>query len=130
MPLQHINPPELSKNPAFSQAVAAVGPGKLVIVGGQNAVDASGKVVGEDLYAQSKQALSNVVAALKAAGCNRQDVVRLGIYMKADLDVRDGYEAAQEVWGPNPTAITVLQVPAFANPDFLVEIEAMAFKPS
>jgi len=129
MSLQHINPPELSKNPAFSQAVAAVGPGKLVIVGGQNAVDASGKVVGEDLYSQSKQALTNVVAALKAAGCNRQDVVRLGIYMQADLDVRDGYKAAQEVWGPNPTAITVLQVPAFANPDFLVEIEAMAFKP-
>jgi len=68
MPLQHINPPELSKNPAFSQAVAAVGPGKLVIVGGQNAVDASGKVVGEDVYTQSKQALSNVVTALKAAG--------------------------------------------------------------
>lgn len=128
MPLQHINPPELSKSPAFSQAVAAVGPGKLVIVGGQNAVDVSGKVVGEDLYTQSKKALSNVVAALKAAGCTRQDVIRLGIYMRADLDVRDGYRASQEVWGDNPTAITVLQVPAFANPAFLVEIEAMAFR--
>ena len=129
MPLQHINPPELPKNPAFSQAVAAIGPGRLVIVGGQNAVDASGKVVGEDLYSQAKQALANVVTALKAAGCTRQDVVRLGIYMKADLDAREGYRAAQEAWGPNPTAITVLQVPAFANPNFLVEIEAMAFKP-
>jgi enamine deaminase RidA (YjgF/YER057c/UK114 family) len=129
MPLQHVNPPELHKNPAFSQAVVAVGPGKLVIVGGQNAVDASGKVVGEDLYSQSKQALANVVTALKAAGCTRQDVIRLGIYTTAGLDARDGYRAAQEVWGPNPTAIIVLQVPAFANPQFLVEIEAMAFRP-
>lgn len=126
MPLQHINPPTLTKSPAFSQAVVAVGPGKLVVVGGQNAIDAEGKVVGDDLYTQSKQALGNVIKALEAAGASQKDVVRLAIYTRTGLKVEDGYKAAQEVWGPHPTAITVLEV-GLANPKMLVEIEAMAF---
>jgi 2-iminobutanoate/2-iminopropanoate deaminase len=123
---EHVNPPTLGKNPAFSQAVVVQGPGRLVVVGGQNAVDASGKVVGSDLYTQSKQALGNVLKALAAAGASQADVVRLGIYMRPGQDVREGFKAASEVWGPNPTAITVLEV-GLANPDFLVEIEATAF---
>src|SRR5262249_31000480 len=126
MPLQHINPPTLAKSPAFSQAVMAIGPGKLIIVGGQNAIDAQGQVVGEDLYTQSKQALGNVLKALDAAGASQKDVIRLAIYTRSGLKVEDGYRAAQEVWGLHPTAITVLEV-GLANPKFLVEIEAMAF---
>jgi 2-iminobutanoate/2-iminopropanoate deaminase len=52
--------------------------------------------------------------------------MRLAVYVRAGLDVTDGFRAAGEVWGPHPTAITVLEV-GLPNPAFLVEIEAMAF---
>ena len=123
---QHINPPTLSRNPAFSQAIVAQGPGTLVIVGGQNAIDEHGQVVGDDLYTQSKQALGNVLKALAAAGAEQADVIRLAVYIRSGLDVNDGFRAAGEVWGPHPTAITVLEV-GLSNPAFLVEIEATAY---
>lgn len=42
--------------------------------------------------------------------------------------MREGFEAAQEVWDQR-TAITVLAVAGFARPGVLVEIEALAFVP-
>ena len=123
----HINPPDLHSNPAFSQVVVAQGPGRLIFVGGQNAVSQTGEVVGADLYTQSKQALQNVLSALAAVGAAQADVVRLGIYLKAGGSVADGFRAAQDVWGRNATAITVLPVPEFASPTLIVEVEATAF---
>jgi enamine deaminase RidA (YjgF/YER057c/UK114 family) len=123
---QHLNPPTLPRKPAFSQAVVAHGPGRLIVVGGQNAVDESGRVVGDDLDTQSKPALGNVLNALAAAGAQQEDVVRLAVDIRSALDVADGFKAAGEVRGPHPTAITVLEV-GLSNPAFLVEIEATAF---
>jgi enamine deaminase RidA (YjgF/YER057c/UK114 family) len=45
--IKHLNPEGLHKNPAYSQAVAVAGPVKTVYVGGQNAVDSEGKLVGK-----------------------------------------------------------------------------------
>jgi enamine deaminase RidA (YjgF/YER057c/UK114 family) len=126
MKIEHLNPDTLHKNPAFSQAVTVVGPSKLVVVGGQNAVDAAGNIVGDDLGTQTEQALRNVLAALEAAGASQKDVVRLGIYVVQGQDVLEGYAAAQRVWGMHATAITVLFVAALGHPQFLVEIEALA----
>ena len=46
--VKHLNPEGLHKNPAYSQAVVTPGNVRTVYVGGQNAIDASGKVVGKD----------------------------------------------------------------------------------
>jgi enamine deaminase RidA (YjgF/YER057c/UK114 family) len=126
MKIEHLNPETLHRNPAFSQAVTVEGPSKLVIVGGQNAVDAAGNIVGDDLGTQTEQALRNVLAALEAAGASQRNVVRLGIYVVQGQDVAEGYAAAQRMWGMHATAITVLFVAALGHPQFLVEIEALA----
>ena len=56
--VQHLNPDGLHKNPAYSQAVVVAGNAKTVYVGGQNAVDTSGQVVGKgDLETQTEQVL-------------------------------------------------------------------------
>ena len=52
--------------------------------------------------------------------------MRLGIYLVQGHDAREAYAAAQRIWGPHPTAITVLFVAALGDPRFLVEIEATA----
>ncbi len=54
--VRHLNPDGLHKNPAYSQAVVVNGNVKTVYVGGQNAVDAAGAVVGKgDIGAQTEQ---------------------------------------------------------------------------
>ena len=126
MKIEHMNPDGMHKNPAFTQVVTVEGPAKLVIVGGQNAVDADGNIVGDDLGTQTEQALRNVLAALESAGASQENVLKLGIYIVQGQDIREGFAAAQRVWGTHATAITGVFVAGLAHPRFLVEIEALA----
>ena len=130
--VQHLNPDGLHKNPAYSQAVVVAGNAKNVYVGGQNAVDASGQVVGKgDLEAQTEQVLKNVETALAAGGAKLEHVVRWNVYIVQGQSVRPGFDAFRRAWGdrPNPPAVTVVFVAGLANPDFLVEIDATAVVP-
>jgi 2-iminobutanoate/2-iminopropanoate deaminase len=129
MPLTHIDPEALPANPAFSHGVRISGPGDLLVVGGQNGIDSDGAVVG-DARAQSAQALRNVLTVLAAAGATQADVARLTVYIVGDTPIDPLYAAAQEVWGPNPTAIAVVRVAGLGNPDWLVEVEALAQVPA
>jgi len=127
--ITHLNPPSLIRSPAFSQGTIIPAGSKIVIVGGQNGVDAEGKVVGSSVREQSEQALRNVLAVLEVAGATQADVAKLTIYLVAGSDINEGFAAAQEVWGAHPSAITGLFVSALAAPDRLVEIEAIAALP-
>lgn len=49
--INYINPDGLFKNPAFSQAVTTHGAGKTIYIGGQNAVNAKGEIVGKEILA-------------------------------------------------------------------------------
>lgn len=131
-PVQYINPDGLFKNPAFSQAVITQGKGRTIYVGGQNAVDAQGTIVGKgDLGAQTKQVMENLQTALAACGARFENLIKLTIYILQGQDLRKGFEVSQQFLGglKNPPAITGLFVAALANPDYLVEIDAIAFLP-
>lgn len=106
MSLTHLNPSGLHTNPASSQGVRIDG-GNLVVVGGQNGTDSIGDVVSNGLGEQTTQAFRNVLAVLAEAGADQSHVARLNIYLQAGGDVTAGYQAAAEVWGQHPTAITV-----------------------
>ncbi|MDQ0894779.1 RidA family protein [Agromyces ramosus] len=126
MEITHLNPSSLFSSPAFSQGVLVRGPGSMLYVGGQNGVDASGEIVPGGFGAQTEQALANVLAVLAEAGADQSNVVRLAIYMVEGESVDEGYAASGRVWGPHPTAITVLKVADLGRPEALVEIEAIA----
>jgi 2-iminobutanoate/2-iminopropanoate deaminase len=130
MTLTHVNPATMHHNPAFAQGVLVEGTGPLLVVGGQNGVDQTGQVVSDDPVEQSKQALRNVITVLESAGCTQADVAKLTIYLARDVDISAAYAAAQEVWGPHATAITVLFVAALGRPECHVEIEALAQVPA
>ncbi|HEX6035851.1 MAG TPA: RidA family protein [Anaerolineales bacterium] len=128
----YINPEGLPKNPAFTNVVTVTGPVKTVYIGGQDAVDASGAIVGKgDLKAQTEQILKNIQAALAAAGAQPEHVIKWNIYVLQGQSVQDGYAAFQSVWGnpPNPPVITVVFVAGLGHPDFLAEIDAIAVVP-
>lgn len=126
MTITHINPDGLLWNPVFSQAIAVKGPATTIYIGGQNGVDASGAVVGNDIASQTEQAYRNLLTALNAAGATQEHVVRLGIHVVQGQPIAEGLAAAQKVWGAHPTTITVLFVSGLAHPDFLIEIDAIA----
>ena len=53
--VEFVNPDTLVRNPAFTNVVIASGPVRTVYIGGQDAVDASGQIVGKgDLKAQTE----------------------------------------------------------------------------
>jgi enamine deaminase RidA (YjgF/YER057c/UK114 family) len=127
-----INPDGLPRNPAFTNVVTVTGPVKTVYIGGQDAVDASGAIVGKgDLKAQTEQILKNIQAALAAAGAQPEHVIKWNIYVLQGQSVQEGYAAFQSVWGatPNPPVITVVFVAGLGHPDFLAEIDAIAVVP-
>jgi enamine deaminase RidA (YjgF/YER057c/UK114 family) len=130
--VEHLNPAGLHKNPAYTQAVVVSGNATTVYVGGQNAVDAAGNLVGKgDIRAQTERALRNVETALTAGGAELEHVVKWNVYIVHGQSANAGFEAFQAVWGqrPNPPVITGIFVSALAHPDFLVEIDAVAVVP-
>jgi 2-iminobutanoate/2-iminopropanoate deaminase len=126
MEITHLNPESLFSSPAFSQGVLVRGTHDTLYVGGQNGTDASGAIVEGGFVAQTEQALKNVLAVLAAAGADQTNVVRLAVYLAEGQSVEEGYAASGRVWGPHPTAITVLTVADLGRPEALVEIEAIA----
>ena len=128
MAIEHINPEGMLKSPAFSQGIIVPAGARMLIIGGQDGVDATGKVVSKDLGEQTAKAVDNLIRVLEAAGGKLENLVRVGIYLKGDVDIRPGFEAWMKRWGqrPNPPTVVGMRVAGLAVPDALVEIEATA----
>ena len=130
--VEYLNPDTLNKNPAFTNVVVVSGPVRTIYVGGQDAVTASGEIVGKgDLAAQTGQILSNIEAALAAGGAKLEHVVKWNLYVLQGQPLQKGFEVFRRVWGdrPNPPAISGMFVSALAHPDFLAEMDAIAVVP-
>ena len=130
--VQHLNPDGLPKNPAFTNVITVTGPAKTIYIGGQDSVNASGEIVAKgDIKGQTEQVLKNLQTALKAAGADLEHIIKWNIYVVQGQPIQPGFEVFQKVWGqrPNPPAITVAFVAGLANPDFLVEMDAIAVVP-
>jgi enamine deaminase RidA (YjgF/YER057c/UK114 family) len=129
MEIRHINPDGLNKNPAFTNVISVSGPGMTIYIGGQDAIDATGKIVGKgDIKVQTEQVLANLETAVEAAGGRLENIVKWNIFIVQGQSLRQGFEAFQKFWGrrPNPPVVTTAIVSALANPDFLIEMDAIA----
>ncbi len=130
MPKEYLNPPTLfnSLQYGFSQIVTSQG-GKLVHLSGQVAWDERQQLVGPgDLERQTRQTFQNINSALQTAGGTLTDVVSLRIYIVAEQmeNTAPVSAALRDFFPTNPPASTWIGVYALANPDFLIEIEAVA----
>jgi enamine deaminase RidA (YjgF/YER057c/UK114 family) len=130
--VEYISPDGLHKNPAFSNVIVVTGSTKTIYVGGQDAVDAFGQIVGKgSLKVQVGQVLKNMEIALEAGGAKLEHVIKWNLYVVQGQSLQEGYTAFQALAGKlsKPPAITMAFVAALANPDFLIEMDAIAVVP-
>ncbi|MEO3783401.1 RidA family protein [Actinocorallia sp. B10E7] len=133
MPITLVNPEGLPKVDLYRQVSVATG-SKTVFLAGQVARDADGNKIGEgDLAAQVEQCYLNVATALAEVGATFDDVAKLTVYYVADQTpdmmprFLEGVARAAEKLGVTPAApLTGIGVAALAEPDLLVEVEAIA----
>ncbi len=96
--VQHINPDGLNKNPAFTNVIVVTGAVKTVYVGGQDAVDAAGAIVGKgDIKKQVEQIFKNLQIALEAGGAKLEHVIKWNIYLVQGQPLQPGFEVFQQV---------------------------------
>jgi enamine deaminase RidA (YjgF/YER057c/UK114 family) len=135
MAVDVLNPDGLPKPEMYRQVAVASG-SRIVFLAGQVARDAGGEPVGSgDLAAQVEQALRNVNTAVTAVGGTFADVAKLNVYVvdwrpEKMAALGEGVQRAAAELGLDPIRpITLIGVAALAEPDLLVEIEAMAVLP-
>lgn len=129
---EFINPPTLPPTSGWTQVVKH-GPGALIHISGQAALDQAGNLVGPgDLERQTEQTFANLTTALAAAGATWQHVIVTRIYVVGFRHehlpiiraVRSRYVSRDK-----PPASTLVGVTALAFSDWLIEIEATALLP-
>ncbi len=127
--LEHKNPEGLFSSKVFTQMITVSGEAKTIYIGGQNAVNEKGELVGkDDLEQQTRQVLRNIEILLASENTDFRNLIKLNIYLLNGCDPRVGLKAFQEYVGnlQNPPLITVLFVSGFARPGCLIEIDGIA----
>ena len=126
--ITRINPSNISKPFAsYSHVATAEGAHKLVFAAGQVAADVDGKVLPpDDFDAQAKMVMQNLTNALAAGGAKISDVTKITIYICNPHDVPKARGILQSYFGEHPPGSTLCILRGLANPNFLLEIEAIA----
>jgi reactive intermediate/imine deaminase len=111
----------------ISHYTDAVALGDLLFVSGCAATDESGGIVGgDDAAAQARQALSNLVSVLEAAGSSIREVLKMTVYL-TDINDREKINPVrQEFFGDVRPASTLIEISRLAIPGARVEIELIA----
>ena len=122
--IERIEPPKPGTFP-FSGAVVA---GPFVFVSGQVGNDPKTGITPAGFKAQTQYVLANIQDKLSKTGCSLKDVVKATVFLS---DIR-GFDEMNEVYraafSPDFPARSTLEA-RLARPEFLVEIEVLAFRP-
>src|SRR5437667_7813727 len=126
--ITRINPDGISKPFSnYSHVVTAESAQKLVFCAGQVAADVNGKVLPpDDFEAQAKLVMKNLRSALAAGGAKISDVTKVTIYICNPHDVPKARGILFDYFGETPPASTLCILRGLANPNFLLEVEAIA----
>jgi 2-iminobutanoate/2-iminopropanoate deaminase len=118
--------PSWEANYSYSPAVVTEGGKTVWLAGHVGMVDDNGASLAGNFDAQTRQAFKNVEKTLQRAGGKLKDVVWMtvavsdGRYSQRFTDIR------KEIYGKDFPASTLLTVAAFAVPEIMVEITAIA----
>ena len=113
--------------PAYAQAIKVSGAQTILFIAGQVDYDANGNCGHPgDFKAQARATLQALKAQIEAGGGTMQNIVKINTYV-TDLRFRADYaQIREEFFGRKLPASTMVGVTALAQPEFLIEIEAIA----
>ena len=126
MPRKIVQPKGLfDPRPRYAQMARA---GNTLYLAGQTSINEKGETVGKgDIEAQARQVFENLKKALAAEGATFDHVVKLNIYSTNAPVHREPVSKVRRQYFPKETVpSTFVGVPALVNPDWLLEIEAIA----
>ena len=125
-PPEWTNPPGVYSPQAHYSQVGRIG--NTLYISGQLGVDASGQLIGTgDAREQARQAWRNLVAILAHYGATPRQLVKTNTYVTHPAYRPLVGEARDEVFSAPPyPPSTLVVVTSLAEPQFLVEIEAIA----
>ena len=126
-----LHPPAWARPKGYSNGIAAKG--QMIFVGGMVGWDADGQFASNELVAQVRQALTNVVAVLAEAKAKPEHIVRMTWFL---LDKKEYLAASKElgvayreIIGSHYPAMTAVEVTALLEDNARVEIEVTAVVP-
>jgi reactive intermediate/imine deaminase len=128
MPKKILRPKNLSfqPRPTYPYSPGAKG-GKFIFTAGQVAWNQRGKLVGiGDVRAQTRQVFSNIKSIMAEGGATMADVLKCSVFLSDMRYFQDMNEVFAKAFPRNPPARTTVQA-ALAEPEMLVEIEAIAY---
>jgi 2-iminobutanoate/2-iminopropanoate deaminase len=125
MTIERMQPDGLPESALYSHVVRAA---DMVFIAGQVARDSLGNVVGAgDFQAQAVQVFENLQRALTAVGLDLSRLVKISIYV-TDARYRDPLREINRRYLPVDKPVsTLLVVAALAQPEYLIEIDAIAY---
>jgi len=108
-----------------AQAVMVSGH-RSIYVSGQVAVDADGQPVGSDVGTQARAVFERIAGFLDQVGATMDDVVKITTFL-TDMNEYASFSAVRAEFFPGrkPASSTV-GVKALSQPEFLIEVEAVA----
>jgi enamine deaminase RidA (YjgF/YER057c/UK114 family) len=124
-----INPADWDQPRGYSNGLLMRG-GSILFVAGQIGWDAKQQLVGDQFTAQFEQALSNVLAIVRAAGGDAHNIGKFTIYVtnKAEYiaEIKSVGAVYRKIIGKHFPAMALVEVSALLEDRAKVEIEAMA----
>jgi len=124
-----IQPPDVAPPVgAYSQAISTQGAGQTLHISGQVGFDGAGQLA-QGFEAQAEAAWKNIVRILAAAGMGPQDLVKVTTFVTDAGHLPLLAPVRTRHLGAARPASTVLVVRALARPEWLVEVEASAWRP-
>ena len=129
--MKKLQPPGWAESRGYANGVLARG--ALIFVGGQIGWNASQEFESDDFIAQTRQALINVAAVLKAGGAGPEHMVRMTWYVTDRIEystrLKELGGVYREVMGKNFPAMTCVEVSGLVEDRAKIEIEVTASIP-
>lgn len=127
METQIINPPQIAPPlGAYSQGVLVSGGGRWLHIAGQVGVRPDGSLA-RGVVEQTQVAWANVIEVLREAGMDASHLVKINTYVTDQAYLADVAKVRLACLGDARPASTVVVTNALARPEWLVEIDAVAF---
>lgn len=129
--MKKLQPPDWAEPKGYANGIMARG--ALIFVGGQIGWNAVQVFESDDFIAQTRQALMNIAAVLRAADAGPEHMVRMTWYVRDRVEysarLKELGGVYREVMGKNFPAMTCVEVSGLVEDRARIEIEVTAVLP-